>query len=143
VNARERPTAQPAVDLGAAYRAVDGVEERLLADAGYRVRFIPRGRRSDEERRRSLGLDARTQPTPGQPQSETLAERLDKMSVEQRDNLREQLDAAEERALWAQMTPEEQAVDTEAAIQDADLEFYEQAGAGMMDEPDGYDEIAP
>jgi hypothetical protein len=134
---RERPRVQP-VDLAASYAAVDQVESRLLADGEFRARYVRGGRQTDEQRRKALGLDVRAQSSAGQPRHETLADRLDALSAEQRDQLRQQIDAADDRATWGEMTPEEQASDTEDAFLEAEMEEVQEFNeTGTWDDPSG------
>jgi hypothetical protein len=99
----------------------------MLADGDYRRSFIPRGMRTDQDRRRALGLDARAQPAgqQGKPQWQDLSD-------QQLDALEAKLEAERSRRLgvdgYLRETPGEREEREQAAaeaLEEADLEAFQ------------------
>jgi hypothetical protein len=115
------------------------VEARLVADADFRRSVIPRGRRTDEERRRSLGIDERQDTSPEQQAKRQWRDLSDpelatiRAKAEQEENRRLGVDA------YMHETPEERAQreqEAAEALEGAEMEeIQEYNETGAWDDP--------
>ncbi len=109
-----------------------------MGDHQFHTRTRPGAPVDDAERRRRLGL-----PSPV-PDGQTARRQLSDWTAEEIAAAKAKIEREEDRRLFAEDLTDPEAVDAreqdnEQAIEQADLDYYSEVGAGMHDEPDGYD----